>query len=135
MKFGVSEGMILAAGAGNGRCVYFSRRMKGQSRDSEFIKEKTMASKKSIEEIVKADKRYTVQAVSFVYEGLGYTAKNWRRQQAKKPSQGMSAARIWRGDSVIGNRAIRPAGENGAQPLGNKNNAGFRRNRVSDDLT
>ncbi|MDO8303224.1 MAG: hypothetical protein Q7T18_08280 [Sedimentisphaerales bacterium] len=31
--------------------------------------------KKSIEEIVKADKRYAVQAVSFVYEGLGYTAK------------------------------------------------------------
>jgi uncharacterized repeat protein (TIGR04138 family) len=34
-----------------------------------------MASKKSIEEIVKADKRYAVQAVNFVYEGLGYTAK------------------------------------------------------------
>jgi uncharacterized repeat protein (TIGR04138 family) len=40
--------------------------------------------KKSIEEIVKADKRYTVQAVSFVYEGLGYTAKKLTETTAEK---------------------------------------------------
>jgi uncharacterized repeat protein (TIGR04138 family) len=40
--------------------------------------------KKSIEEIVKADKRYTVQAVSFVYEGLGYTAKKMPEAIAEK---------------------------------------------------
>jgi uncharacterized repeat protein (TIGR04138 family) len=40
--------------------------------------------KKSIEEIVKADKRYTVQAVSFVYEGLGYTAKKLSEAAGEK---------------------------------------------------
>jgi uncharacterized repeat protein (TIGR04138 family) len=43
-----------------------------------------MASKKSIEEIVKADKRYTVQAVSFVYEGLGYTSKKLAEAMPEK---------------------------------------------------
>ena len=43
-----------------------------------------MASKKSIEEIVKADKRYTIQAVSFVYEGLGYTAKKIAKETGEK---------------------------------------------------
>ncbi len=35
-----------------------------------------MMKKKNLEEIAKEDTRYTISAIRFVYEGLGYTAKN-----------------------------------------------------------
>lgn len=56
-----------------------------------------MESKKSIEQIAASDGRYSPDAISFVYEGLGYTVRTLKADGHEEESRHVSGQELSRG--------------------------------------